>query len=131
LHLFFFSLLISSLILGGWELPRFIFVGLYSYFDLYLTTAYGSIGDYVYVLDELLINTSPYFGLIAYYYLDWVFDFLIRLYELYFLIIWNYLFYDFENLMFMYELYKYHFCAYYEDMKFIYDVCKYYFTWSV
>jgi len=26
LHLFFFSLLLSSLIFGGWELPRFLFI---------------------------------------------------------------------------------------------------------
>ena len=36
LHLFFFSLLLSSLILGGWEIPRFLVVYLYTYFDNYI-----------------------------------------------------------------------------------------------
>jgi len=34
LHLFFFSLLLSSLIFGGWELPRFLLILLYDYIEL-------------------------------------------------------------------------------------------------
>jgi len=70
LHLFFFSLLISSLILGGWELPRFLLVFYYSYFDIYIYNSFEDIATFVYEIDELLIDNFPYFGLIFYYYLN-------------------------------------------------------------
>lgn len=42
LHLFFFSLLVSSLIFGGWELPRFMWIFALSYYtiDMHIYQAY-------------------------------------------------------------------------------------------
>jgi len=70
LHLFFFSLLISSLILGGWELPRFLIVFLYNYVEVHVPICIDDILDSVYEIDELLIDSFPYFGLFFYYYLS-------------------------------------------------------------
>jgi len=72
LHLFFFSLLISSLLLGGWELPRFVLIFFYEYFTAH--TYLFSSNDLIYIMDEIFIDKSPYFGLIFYYYFNSFFE---------------------------------------------------------
>lgn len=55
LHLFFFSLLISSLIFGGWELPRFMLIDFYTYFDFYITLDNVEFIDFI---DSLNLSVS-------------------------------------------------------------------------
>jgi NADH:ubiquinone oxidoreductase subunit H len=129
LHLFFFSLLISSLILGGWELPRFFFIFFYTYFDTKVSLFSGDMSDLVYNFDEIFLNNHIYFGLIFYYYCDFIFEILTNFYEVYFVIIKSYvqhdLYYDFEITIYIYEI-----CAYYifgdfiETMKDLYEIQK-------
>ncbi len=88
LHLFFFSLLISSLIFGGWELPRFLLIFLYDYFYLYRAVS-PVYNDYIiYNLDIYLIDINIYFGLILFYNIPAIFNVIIYFYELYFQIIY-------------------------------------------
>lgn len=56
LHLFFFSLLLSSLIFGGWELPRFIPITVLNYFTPVLFLELPSIFEYIYIDDIILQN---------------------------------------------------------------------------
>jgi NADH:ubiquinone oxidoreductase subunit H len=131
LHLFFFSLLLSSLVLGGWELPRFGFIFICDYFSTYANLYL--IGSYtvVYNLDEYLIDNFIYVGLIVFYCFPFVLDILINFYELYFVIMPNYIFYESDT----YELYfvimpNYIFYEY-DTMVYIYKICSYYFFGNI
>jgi NADH:ubiquinone oxidoreductase subunit H len=108
LHLFFFSLLLSSLILGGWELPHFLIVAFYNYFNSYENLHMIGTAIILYNLDAWLIDIHVYTGLALYYYFPVVFDILIYQYDLY-LIIKNYLFYDHDTLIYIYKIWVYYY----------------------
>ena len=82
LHLFFFSLLLSTLIFGGWELPRFTLIIVYTYFDTLLGLDTSNITASVYTLDESFLSFNVYYGLILYYYFYFVYEFIINTYEI-------------------------------------------------
>jgi len=133
LHLFFFSLLISSLILGGWELPRFLLVSFYSYFESIITLNFYDKEDFLYRLDEMVINASNYWGLILYYYCPRLFTTIIHFYEINFVIIPHHFFDELTNRMFIYEVWKHYWYNLSElyavdlfNIVFILEVWKYY-----
>jgi NADH-quinone oxidoreductase subunit H len=109
LHLFFFSLLISSLILGGWEAPRFVVIFICEYFNTH-KNIYLMGGSYViYNFDQYLIDNVLYLGLIIFYYWPTFFDLIINFYDLYFVIVKNYLFYEYDTPIYIYNICLYYF----------------------
>lgn len=107
LHLFFFSLLISSLILGGWELPRFLLIYLYTYFKVIFYIDEDDFHSLVYDLDIILIDNFNYLGIIINHYFYFLFEKIISFYEINFVII-NY--YSHINLHNFYDIYE--ICSY-------------------
>ena len=108
LHLFFFSLLLSSLIFGGWELPRFMLIALYSYFSVFYVVEDISIATIVYSLDEYALRFNVYYGLIFYYYLHFIYDFIINTYEILYCI---YIYYNtiFQDLFVTFKIMLYYY----------------------
>jgi hypothetical protein len=105
LHLFFFSLLISTLVFGGWEFPRFLLIVFLNYFSTEITFEQNTLGTILYDLDIILIDLSPAYGLILYYYCPSIFDFIIWIYELYFIIVPFFLVCYLDSLIcFVYEM---------------------------
>lgn len=90
LHLFFFSLLISSLIFGGWELPRFLFIYFYTFFNVYSAFLGDDLSNYIYDLDVIIYNYSPIVAIVMYHYFNFIYDWIIFMYELYFVIMKTY-----------------------------------------
>lgn len=107
LHLFFFSLLISSLILGGWELPRFLFIAVYNLYTFSFKIDMGCFYSFVYDLDDILIDNLPYFGIVFHYYFGFIFENLLATYEIYFVIVKHVLLSKFESLFDIYEIVLY------------------------
>ena len=105
LHLFFFSLLISSLIFGGWELPRFMLLILYSYFDIYINILDVSVLDTLHMLDDFIMSINVYYGLIFFYYLHDIYDIFIMNVEIYH---YSYMYYNetFSTFFVTYEIIK-------------------------
>lgn len=103
LHLFFFSLLISSLIFGGWELPRFMLIYVCSYFDVFVNLEIYTLTDVVYSLDTIIFKLNTIYGLIFIHYLTWFHNSIISTYELLYC---NYVFYAniFNNLFIAYKI---------------------------
>lgn len=109
LHLFFFSLLISSLILGGWELPRFLFICLYTLYTFSFNIDLESFYSFAYDLDDILIDNFPYFGIVLNYYFDFLFDSFLIFYEINFVIIKHYILLQFQTTQDIYEILLYTF----------------------
>ena len=84
LHLFFFSLLISSLIFGGWELPRFLLIIFYDYFVIFLNIVDVDILDILCSLDSLILSINVYYGLIFFYYLSGLYEIFLINIEIYY-----------------------------------------------
>ena len=102
LHLFFFSLLISSLILGGWELPRFIFIFAYNFYSFSMFIDVEYFHSLVYDLEEILINKHNYFGILLHHYFNFIFDFIISIYEINFIILKQFIYNKLETLFDIY-----------------------------
>lgn len=81
LHLFFFSLLISSLIFGGWELPRFMLITLYDYFDYTLFVKTDDLANIIYTFDEWIFDFNIYYAIVFYYYFYFVYEYMVSMYE--------------------------------------------------
>ncbi len=85
LHLFFFSLLLSALIFGGWELPRFLIVFAYNFVETYKFYALG-MAEFIYPMGVKVIKLNVYLGVSFLYYgylvLD-IFSTLVDLYEVF------------------------------------------------
>lgn len=88
LHLFFFSLLISSLILGGWELPRFLLVFIYNYFDTLLPVAGFDWFDFIYNLDDKVLDFNSYHKIImVQYIIEFFYNWIEDLYVIWFVLL--------------------------------------------
>jgi len=91
LHLFFFSLLISSLILGGWELPHFLFLWVYNYYNILFFIDITEFISLIYDLDEIFINNFLFSGILVYYYFNYIYEVIILLYEINYVIFYFFL----------------------------------------
>jgi len=91
LHLFFFSLLISSLILGGWELPHFLFLWVYNYYNILFFIDITEFISLIYDLDEIFINNFLFSGILVYYYFNYIYEVIILLYEINYVIFYIFL----------------------------------------
>lgn len=107
LHLFFFSLLISSLILGGWELPRFMLVGIYSYYTFFVNVDMEYFYSLVYDFDDILLDNYPLAGIFFNHYFNSVFESFLTFYEIHFVVVYNYLITKFEVNLDIYEILLY------------------------
>ncbi len=109
LHLFFFSLLVSSLIFGGWEAPRFLLIYFYNYFYIYENLHMLDNQSLLYNLDLWLIDNHLYSGLVMYYYCPTFFNIVTQQYDLYFVTIKEYLYYDYNTSITPYKICLYYF----------------------
>jgi hypothetical protein len=107
LHLFFFSLLISSLILGGWELPRFLLVGAYTLFTFSMNIDMEQFYSFVYDLDDIIIDNFPFFGIFLNHYCAFIFENFLIFYEINFIIIKHYIVLKFQTTQDIYEILLY------------------------
>jgi len=104
LHLFFFSLLISLLIFGGWEAPRFVVAFIYDYFYTHRNIYFIDRSYIIYNIDQYLLDNFLYFGLVVFYYCPYFVDLIIYLHDLFFVIIKNYLFYEYDMPVYIYNI---------------------------
>jgi len=96
LHLYFFSLLISSLLFGGWELPKFLYVWYLSFYSLASIDYVNDVTYVIYNLDIIILNNFPILGIILFHLLPELFDFIIDIYEINHVIV-TYITYIFKN----------------------------------
>lgn len=90
LHLFFFSLLVSSLVFGGWELPRFVLITVYDYFDTLGVFKADELTNFVYNFDEWIFGVNVYYALVFYEYFYFVYEFMVLTYELIYYVVLYY-----------------------------------------
>lgn len=108
LHLFFFSLLISSLIFGGWELPRFVLIVFYNYFLTHTNVYQIDYDAFIYSLSTYMLDNYPYLGLVLHFYFINIYTWIILFYELYFVVIFYYLIENSLLLNDMFIIWKYY-----------------------
>ncbi len=108
LHLFFFSLLISSLILGGWELPRFILIVIYSLHSFSFNIDFEYFYNFIYDLDHLIIDNFVFLGIFLHYYLNNIFQIIINIYEINFVITLHFLQLKFQTMYDIYDIWMYY-----------------------
>lgn len=89
LHLYFFSLLLSSVIFGGWELPYFLVSFYLSEFSLSTIHYFSWLGRLIYNLDVILINLLDGFGIMLFCKANSLYVMIQTIYEIYLLLIPN------------------------------------------
>ena len=109
LHLFFFSLLVSSLILGGWELPRFLLIVVYSFYSFSFNIDLEYLYNFVYDLDCILLDKFFFLGVFLHYYLNNVFQIFINIYEINVFIVLHFLQLKFQTMYDIYDIWMYFF----------------------
>jgi len=77
LHLFFFSIVMSILFFGGWELPRFLWIFNLNYYDIYFNFMFSHIDFFINIFSSLyLLFIYETCSLFSDAYLDTIYDLL-------------------------------------------------------
>jgi hypothetical protein len=90
--------------LGGWELPRFLLIYLYTYFKIIFYINNDNFYSLIYDLDIILIDNFIYVGIVINYYFSNLFEKIVFFYEINFVIISYYLQIKFQNFYDIYEI---------------------------